>query len=42
MRGSCLGETNYKALTEKTLVFWIGGRLWGWYLTGGGRTWRFD
>ena len=39
---SCLGETNYKALTEKTLVFWIGGRLWGWYLTVGGRTWRFD
>ena len=42
MRGSCLGETNCKALTEKTLVFWIGGCLWGWYLTGGGRTWRFD
>ena len=23
-----MGGSNYRALTEKTLVFWIDGRLW--------------
>ena len=31
-----------RALTEKSLVFMIGGRLWEVFASRGGRTWRFD
>ena len=46
-RWSFTRGSNYRALTGKNLVFWIGGHYrWlgyeRWSLTRDGRTWRFD